>query len=99
MADRKRLIPVGQDLLSFLHLFLRTGEIEFHFAGASSNQDSDGRQSTTLHAQVELSVGFFGSMALKAMHGSASRGGQRKATVNAKNRTANGREWTRSGDE
>jgi hypothetical protein len=63
------LVPIGKDLLGLFYLFLRAGEVKFHFPGSARDVNLDGRQTTALHSQVELFVGFVYSVALQTSHG------------------------------
>ena len=72
VLPRTPSIPVGKNPLGFLYLLFGTREAELHFPGSARDDYFDGRQTTALHAQVKLLMGFVNSMALKTVHGSAS---------------------------
>ena len=74
--------PIGENLLGFLDLVLGPGEVELHFARPSRDNDFDRGQTAALHSQVELFIGFVYSMALEAIHGSASAARHPKAKTN-----------------
>ena len=80
LGEIEGLGPVGEDLFGLFDFIVRAGKTEFHFPGPARDNDFDGGETTALHSQVELPVGFVGSVALEACHGSASTGGGRIAT-------------------
>ena len=62
-----RLIPIGENLLRFDHLFLGTGEIEFQFSGVARDVNLDGFETVAFHTGLELFVGFVEAVFLKAI--------------------------------
>ena len=73
--------PVSQDLFGLLYFLIRTGEVKLHFPGPASDVDLDGRQPTSLHAQMQLFVSFVWTVALKTCHHPASARSRLKARV------------------
>ena len=63
------LVPVGEDLFGLFYLFLRAGEVKFHFSGSAGDVNLDAGQTTSLHSQVELFVSLAYSVTLKTCHG------------------------------
>jgi hypothetical protein len=93
MQTAEPSVPIGEDLLGFLHFILGTGKVELHFPGSASDDHFDRRQTAPLHPQVELFVGFVNSVALETVHGSASAPQLPNAMTNTKYRAFGGCAW------
>ena len=91
------LTPIGKNPLGFFNLVLGPGEAELHFAGAAGDDDFDRGQTAALHSQVELFMSFMRSMALEAVHGSASAARHPKAMTNVAGQFFNISERVRRG--